>query len=345
MWFDGPIEVIPAVDVLGDGGRAAAPGGLRRRRRAGRATRSALAAALGGRRRPADPPGRPRRSPLRPRAAAARAATWPRSGCPSRPRAASARLADAHALLEAGADRVVVGTAAWPDPARGSSSARRSCSRSTCGRQVRAAGGPSRPGSRFADALGRVPRAARARDGDRPRRNARRARPRARPRRRRRPGRGSWRRAASARRPTCDALAARRRRGGGRRPRAAPLGHFLTLSHWLGRCSIRQDSVLVSGACGGQTSNGAGGERGPSHSTASFGDAASPCLDSPARTELRSETSHRTFARRAEAGRRADLRAPPGGSRRKEDALDETLIGGAAGGPAVPTLPGSVLRS
>ena len=58
----------------------------------------------------------PARAGARPelvRAASRRRA--PRSRC--RPRAGSDRSEDARALLDAGADRVVVGTAAWPDPA------------------------------------------------------------------------------------------------------------------------------------------------------------------------------------------------------------------------------------
>ncbi len=55
---------------------------------------------------------------------------------------------DARALLDAGADRVVVGTAAWPDPAAWLGTRRRdSCSRSTSrDGQVRSAGWTGPPG-------------------------------------------------------------------------------------------------------------------------------------------------------------------------------------------------------
>ena len=69
-----------------------------------------------------------------------------------RPRAASARSATRDALLEAGADRVIVGTAAWPDPTPWvERSGRPSSSRSTSATaRVRAAGWTRerRPGRR-----------------------------------------------------------------------------------------------------------------------------------------------------------------------------------------------------
>lgn len=116
-WFAGAIDVIPAVDVLGEEAvrlrrgayddvveRAADPVELARRwcsAGAGRIHLVDLDGARSGRIRPG----------LVRRAAAA---------CAPVPLQASGGIRsidDALALLDAGADRVVVGTAAWPDPA------------------------------------------------------------------------------------------------------------------------------------------------------------------------------------------------------------------------------------
>ena len=116
MWFDLSIEVIPAVDVLGDESvrleqgdyarvveRADDPVALARRWVAAGARRVHLVDLDGAR------SGR-----VRPELVAAVAA-----GVRPVPVQASGgirSLDDARALLSAGADRVVVGTAAWPDP-------------------------------------------------------------------------------------------------------------------------------------------------------------------------------------------------------------------------------------
>src|SRR5579872_4372712 len=115
MWFDGPIEVIPAVDVLGEEAvrlqrgdygavveRADAPTALAARwaaKGAGRIHLVDLDGARAGR--------------VRPALVAAVAAA---AGVPVQASGGVRSLADAHALLGAGADRIVVGTAAWPDP-------------------------------------------------------------------------------------------------------------------------------------------------------------------------------------------------------------------------------------
>src|SRR5438876_524953 len=114
MWFAGKIEVIPAVDVLGDEAvrlregsyddvveRADAPTELAARWVAAGAKRIHLVDLDGAR------SGR-----VRPELVRAIAAT----GVPVQASGGIRSLADARALLDAGADRVVVGTAAWPDP-------------------------------------------------------------------------------------------------------------------------------------------------------------------------------------------------------------------------------------
>ena len=114
MWFDGPIEVIPAVDVLGEEAvrlhqgdydavveRADDPVSLAGRWAAAGARRIHLVDLDGAR------SGR-----VRPGLVARVAAI----GLPVQASGGIRSLADARALLEAGADRVVVGTAAWPDP-------------------------------------------------------------------------------------------------------------------------------------------------------------------------------------------------------------------------------------
>jgi phosphoribosylformimino-5-aminoimidazole carboxamide ribotide isomerase len=115
MWFDGPIEVIPAVDVLGDEAvrlergdydsvieRADDPITLARRWAGAGATRIHLVDLDGAR------SGRIRPELVR----GVREAT----ALPVQASGGIRSLDDARALLEAGADRVVVGTAAWPDP-------------------------------------------------------------------------------------------------------------------------------------------------------------------------------------------------------------------------------------
>jgi phosphoribosylformimino-5-aminoimidazole carboxamide ribotide isomerase len=114
MWFDLPIEVIPAVDVLGDGAvrlerggyedvveRAGAPVALAARWVEAGARRLHLVDLDGA-----------RGGPLRPALVREIAAL----GVPVQASGGIRSLADAQTLLEAGADRVVVGTAAWPDP-------------------------------------------------------------------------------------------------------------------------------------------------------------------------------------------------------------------------------------
>jgi phosphoribosylformimino-5-aminoimidazole carboxamide ribotide isomerase len=115
MWFEQEIEVIPAVDVLGDEAvrlsrgsyddvveRAADPVALAARWAAAGARRIHLVDLDGA-----------RRGGVRPQLVreVARAA-----GLPVQASGGIRSVADAEALLDAGADRVVVGTAAWPDP-------------------------------------------------------------------------------------------------------------------------------------------------------------------------------------------------------------------------------------
>ena len=116
-WFSGPIEVIPAVDVLGEqavrlrqGDYArvvespGAPAALARRWRDAGARTIHLVDLDGAR------SGRVRPELVREVASACAPLPVQASGGVRSP-------ADAHALLRAGAARVVVGTAAWPDPA------------------------------------------------------------------------------------------------------------------------------------------------------------------------------------------------------------------------------------
>jgi phosphoribosylformimino-5-aminoimidazole carboxamide ribotide isomerase len=113
-WFDGPIEVIPAVDVLGEEAvrlhqgnydavveRVSDPAALARRWAGAGARRIHLVDLDGAR------SGRVRPELVR-AAAEARLPVQASGGIRT--------LDDARALLDAGADRVVVGTAAWPDP-------------------------------------------------------------------------------------------------------------------------------------------------------------------------------------------------------------------------------------
>jgi phosphoribosylformimino-5-aminoimidazole carboxamide ribotide isomerase len=114
MWFRQSIEVIPAVDVLGEGAvrlergdydsvveRAGDPVALAQRWVAAGAKRIHLVDLDGAR------SGRVRPELVRTIAAL---------GVPVQASGGIRSVADARALLDAGADRVVVGTAAWPDP-------------------------------------------------------------------------------------------------------------------------------------------------------------------------------------------------------------------------------------
>jgi phosphoribosylformimino-5-aminoimidazole carboxamide ribotide isomerase len=116
MWFDRAIEVIPAVDVLGDEAvrlhqgsydevveRASHPPELAARWVRAGAKRIHLVDLDGAR------AGHAR--PELVRSVCERVAPVPVQAS-----GGIRSLADAHALLEAGADRVIVGTAAWPDP-------------------------------------------------------------------------------------------------------------------------------------------------------------------------------------------------------------------------------------
>jgi phosphoribosylformimino-5-aminoimidazole carboxamide ribotide isomerase len=115
-WLDGPIEVIPAVDVLGERvvrlrqgdyddvvADATEPALTARRWRDAGARRIHLVDLDGAR------SGRVRPELVRAVADACAPGTLQASG-------GIRSLDDARALLDAGADRVVVGTSAWPDP-------------------------------------------------------------------------------------------------------------------------------------------------------------------------------------------------------------------------------------
>src|SRR5437868_8330507 len=114
MWFQCPIEVIPAVDVLGEEAvrlergdydsvveRAADPVALAQRWADAGASRIHLVDLDGA-----------RSGQVRPELVSRVAAI----GLPVQASGGIRSVADAAALLAAGADRVVVGTAAWPDP-------------------------------------------------------------------------------------------------------------------------------------------------------------------------------------------------------------------------------------
>jgi phosphoribosylformimino-5-aminoimidazole carboxamide ribotide isomerase len=114
MWFEQRIEVIPAVDVLGEGAvrlergdydsvveRAGDPLTLARQWADAGARRIHLVDLDGAR------SGNVRPDLVREIASL---------GLPVQASGGIRSLADARALLEAGADRVIVGTAAWPDP-------------------------------------------------------------------------------------------------------------------------------------------------------------------------------------------------------------------------------------
>jgi phosphoribosylformimino-5-aminoimidazole carboxamide ribotide isomerase len=117
-WFDLSIDVIPAVDVLGEEAvrlrrgdygdvveRAESPVALARRWADAGASRIHLVDLDGA-----------RSGGSRPALVAEVAAAV--SPVPLQASGGIRSLDDARALLDAGADRVVVGTAAWPDPAR-----------------------------------------------------------------------------------------------------------------------------------------------------------------------------------------------------------------------------------
>jgi phosphoribosylformimino-5-aminoimidazole carboxamide ribotide isomerase len=114
MWFEQQIEVIPAVDVLGEGAvrlergdydsvveRAGDPVTLARQWADAGATRIHLVDLDGA-----------RSGKVRPELVREIASL----GVPVQASGGIRSLVDARALLEAGADRVIVGTAAWPDP-------------------------------------------------------------------------------------------------------------------------------------------------------------------------------------------------------------------------------------
>ena len=114
MWFEQSIEVIPAVDVLGESAvrlergdydavveRAGEPVALAQRWVAAGARRIHLVDLDGA-----------RSGQVRPGLVRAIAEL----GVPVQASGGIRSLDDARALLDAGADRVVVGTAAWPDP-------------------------------------------------------------------------------------------------------------------------------------------------------------------------------------------------------------------------------------
>src|SRR5689334_23277434 len=116
-WLSAPIEVIPAVDVLGEGAvrlhrgeydhvveRAGDPVELAAAFAAAGAARVHLVDLAGAR------SGRPRPDLVRTVAAAVTPALLQASG-------GIRSLDDALTLLDAGADRIVLGTAAFPDPA------------------------------------------------------------------------------------------------------------------------------------------------------------------------------------------------------------------------------------
>lgn len=116
MWFDLPIEVIPAVDVLsGEAVRLARGDYDRVVERAGHPVALAERWVRAGARRLhlVDLDGA-RNGHLDPALVAQIAAL----GVPVQASGGIRSIDDARALLDAGADRVVVGTAAWPDPAR-----------------------------------------------------------------------------------------------------------------------------------------------------------------------------------------------------------------------------------
>ena len=279
------------------GGGAAPPGQLRRGRRTRGRSRGARPA-LGRRRRAAASTSSTSTAPAPAGCGPSSCAPSAAAGLPVQASGGIRTLADARALLDAGADRVIVGTAAWPDPTPLVRARRGARPRARRARRPGAGGGLDRVGRHLARRRARARSASRRvlvtaidRDGtlagpDLELVAAAVGGRGAGPRRRRRP----------FARPTC---APSPRQAPRPRSSVAPCSPDASaaptdLSHWLGRCSIRQDSVLVSGACGGQTSNGrrngAAWPRPAAPPTRrSAMHAALPFLDSPARTELRSE--------------------------------------------------------
>ncbi len=156
MWFEGPIEVIPAVDVLGAEAvrlhqgdydsvveRADDPVALARRWADAGARRIHLVDLDGAR------SGR-----VRPQLVSDIAAV----GLPVQASGGIRTPADARALLDAGADRVIVGTAAWPDPAPWFELGEALVlALDVQDGVVRAAGWTESAGISFADALAHVP--------------------------------------------------------------------------------------------------------------------------------------------------------------------------------------------
>ena len=118
-WLAQPIEVIPAVDVLGEGAVRLHQGDYDDGRRAGGRARRARAALRGSGRAAAihlvDLDGA-RSGRVRPELVRARG-RGRRAGARCRPPAGSARTTTPPRCSTAGADRVIVGTAAFPDPA------------------------------------------------------------------------------------------------------------------------------------------------------------------------------------------------------------------------------------
>lgn len=155
MWFEQGIEVIPAVDVLGDGAvrlergaydavvdRAGDPIALAQRWIDAGARRIHLVDLDGAR------SGR-----VRPELVRAVAAL----GVPVQASGGIRSLADARALLAAGADRVIVGTAAWPDPTPWLELGEQLVlALDVRDGEVRASGWTAGAGIRFEDALGHV---------------------------------------------------------------------------------------------------------------------------------------------------------------------------------------------
>ncbi len=115
MWFDCPIEVIPAVDVLGAETVRLKQGDFESvvKRGGGPADAARRLSAAGARRIHLVDLDGARSGVVRPALVreVARAA-----GVPVQASGGIRSLADAWTLLDEGADRVVVGTAAWPDP-------------------------------------------------------------------------------------------------------------------------------------------------------------------------------------------------------------------------------------
>jgi phosphoribosylformimino-5-aminoimidazole carboxamide ribotide isomerase len=115
MWFDCPIEVIPAVDVLGSETVRLKRGDFKAvvKRGGGPVDAARRLAAAGARRIHLVDLDGARSGIVRPALVreVAKAA-----GVPVQASGGIRSLADARALLTEGADRVVVGTAAWPDP-------------------------------------------------------------------------------------------------------------------------------------------------------------------------------------------------------------------------------------